>query len=74
MAGSISERAHTTRVRGLAPWKPLHATRVLLDAVNAVSVEYANYLPLTVRQIFTVWSVRSASKRPRTPIRGLASV
>jgi hypothetical protein len=44
--------AVTTRVRGLAPWQPKQATRDLLDAVNAVLLEYAQYLPLSVRQIF----------------------
>jgi hypothetical protein len=42
----------TTRVRGLAPWTPQRATRDLLGAVSAVLIEYENYLPLTVRQIF----------------------
>ncbi len=44
--------AATTRVRGLAPWQPQCATRDLLDAVKGVLIEYAEYLPLTVRQIF----------------------
>jgi hypothetical protein len=44
--------AVTTRVRGLAPWQPHHATRDLLAAVQAVLVEYTRYLPLTVRQVF----------------------
>jgi hypothetical protein len=42
----------TTRVRGLALWQPQHRTRDLLGKVQAVLVEYAEYLPLTVRQIF----------------------
>ena len=42
----------TTRVRGLALWQPQHRTRDLLGMVQAVLVEYAEYLPLTVRQIF----------------------
>ena len=44
--------ATTTRVRGLAPWQPQRATIDLLGKVQAVLVEYAEYLPLTVRQIF----------------------
>ena len=44
--------ATTTRVRGLAPWQPQRATIDLLDKVQAVLVEYAQYLPLTIRQIF----------------------
>jgi hypothetical protein len=44
--------AASTRVRGLAPWRPQRATIDLLRKVQAVLVEYANYLPLTVRQIF----------------------
>src|SRR4051794_16371195 len=42
----------TTRVRGLAPWQPQRATIDLLRKVQLVLVEYAQYLPLTVRQIF----------------------
>jgi hypothetical protein len=44
--------AVTTRVRGLAAWQPRHATVELLDTVRSVLIEYAEYLPLTVRQIF----------------------
>jgi len=44
--------AVTTRVRGLAAWQPQRATIDLLTTVQAVLVEYAKYLPLTVRQIF----------------------
>jgi hypothetical protein len=44
--------ARTTRVRGLAPWRPITKSRALLDAVNAILVEYSDYLPLTVRQLF----------------------
>jgi len=42
----------TTRVRGLAPWQPQSATRQLLDIVRIVLVEYAAYLPMTLRQVF----------------------
>jgi hypothetical protein len=41
-----------TRVRGFAPWKPQADTRELLEQVQAVFDEYADYLPLTLRQIF----------------------
>lgn len=44
--------AATTRARGLAPWQPHRRTLDLLGRVNAVLNEYAQYLPLTVRQIF----------------------
>ena len=44
--------AATTRVRGLAPWHPQRSTVELLDAIRTVLLEYAAYLPLTVRQIF----------------------
>ena len=44
--------AVTTRVRGLAPWQPQRATVALLEKVRSVLREYAQYLPLTVRQIF----------------------
>jgi hypothetical protein len=42
----------TTRVRGLAPWQPQHATLALLETIRAVLAEYAGYLPLTLRQVF----------------------
>jgi hypothetical protein len=42
----------TTRVRGFAPWRPVAKSRALLDTVKAILTEYAQYLPLTVRQIF----------------------
>jgi hypothetical protein len=40
------------RPRGYAPWRPQAKTRELLGAVDAVLDEYAEHLPLTVRQIF----------------------
>ena len=42
----------TTRVRGFAPWSPGADTRDVLKLVRLVLIEYADYLPLTVRQIF----------------------
>ena len=42
----------TTRVRGLAPWRPQQLTLDLLAKVQTVLGEYAAYLPLTVRQVF----------------------
>jgi hypothetical protein len=41
-----------TRVRGFAPWSPEKATLKLLDQVQGVLDEYADHLPLTIRQIF----------------------
>ena len=49
LGGAVRRR---TRVRGFAEWNPQAATRVLLDQVLAVLAEYADYLPLTIRQIF----------------------
>jgi len=40
------------RVRGFAPWSPQEATLQLLDQVRSVLTEYAEHLPLTLRQIF----------------------
>ena len=40
------------RPRGLAPWRPQTQTLVLLGKVQAVLEEYADFLPLTVRQVF----------------------
>lgn len=40
------------RVRGFADYRPRQKARALIDAVNEVLHEYADYLPLTLRQIF----------------------
>ncbi len=40
------------RPKGYAAWRPQTKTRILLGKVNEVLDEYANHLPLTVRQIF----------------------
>jgi hypothetical protein len=40
------------RPRGYAQWRPQAKTRRLLESVEAVLQEYAQHLPLTVRQIF----------------------
>ncbi len=40
------------RVKGFAPWKPQKRTLPLLADIEAVLEEYAEYLPLTVRQVF----------------------
>ena len=42
----------TTRVRGLAHWQPRPATLALLDLVRGILIEYRQYLPMTLRQIF----------------------
>jgi hypothetical protein len=41
-----------TRPRGFVSWSPRQETLELLARVNAVLGEYADHLPLTVRQIF----------------------
>ncbi len=41
-----------TRVKGFAPWKPQKRTEPLLKDIERVLVEYRQYLPLTVRQVF----------------------
>lgn len=41
-----------TRARGFAPWNPQPAAQALLVLVQAVLTEYAEYLPLTIRQVF----------------------
>jgi hypothetical protein len=46
-----ARRTHT-RPRGFADWSPRPDTMALLDTVRSVLDEYADYLPLTVRQIF----------------------
>lgn len=40
------------RVRGFAVWRPQRATLELVEQVQAVLHEYADYLPLTIRQVF----------------------
>jgi hypothetical protein len=51
-ATSLPASGRTTRVRGLAAWEPQQKTRALLEQVRAVLAEYADHLPLTIRQIF----------------------
>ena len=41
-----------TRPRGFITWVPRTKTRLLLTQVQAILTEYADYLPLTIRQIF----------------------
>ncbi len=52
MSATVPRQAVKPRVRGLAPWHPQRATLALLDTVQAVLIEYAAYLPLTLRQVF----------------------
>src|SRR5215471_14082931 len=47
----VAERKRA-RVRGFAPWTPQKETLALIARVNAVLGEYADHLPLTLRQIF----------------------
>lgn len=50
---TISGRVYTrTRPRGFADWSPRPDTLALLAQVRTVLVEYQEYLPLTVRQVF----------------------
>jgi hypothetical protein len=42
----------TTRPRGFAPWSPRAKTLRLLAQIDAVLIEYAEYLPLAIRQVF----------------------
>jgi hypothetical protein len=46
-------RGDKLRPRGfIEDWKPQKRSRKLLEAIDAILVEYASYLPLTIRQIF----------------------
>src|SRR5215471_11200795 len=49
LGGAERKRA---RVRGFAPGTPQKETLALIARVNAVLHEYADHLPLTIRQIF----------------------
>jgi hypothetical protein len=49
LSGAIRSK---TRPRGFVDWRPRAATLALLDKVQGVLDEYADYLPLTVRQVF----------------------
>lgn len=42
----------STRKRGFVEWTPRTKTLLLLAQVQAILTEYADYLPLTIRQIF----------------------
>ena len=41
-----------SRTRGFAAWNPRAETRALLGQIELVLLEYAAYLPLTIRQVF----------------------
>jgi hypothetical protein len=41
-----------TRAKGFASWRPHKKTEALLTDISAVLVEYREYLPLTIRQVF----------------------
>lgn len=41
-----------TRPRGFAPWKPRSESLALVQDVQAVLADYAEHLPLTIRQVF----------------------
>lgn len=49
---TASRETGRRRPRGYADWRPQHRTQALLDDVQNVLEEYADFLPLTVRQIF----------------------
>ena len=51
-AGFTAGREKHLRPKGYAAWRPQAKTRALLEQVNLVIDEYADYLPLTVRQVF----------------------
>jgi predicted DNA-binding protein (UPF0251 family) len=42
----------TTRPRGFAPWSPEPASLAIVEMIKAVLDEYAEHLPLTMRQVF----------------------
>jgi len=52
MAFGLTNGRSRTRPRGFVDWQPDANSKLLLEDVNAVLAEYANYLPLTIRQIF----------------------
>ena len=55
------------RPRGYAPWRPQAKTRLLLDQVAAILDEYADHLPLTVRQVFYRLVGTAGYPRTRSP-------
>lgn len=47
-----ASRRNGCRPKGYATWRPQAKSKALLVQIEAVFAEYADYLPLTVRQIF----------------------
>ena len=41
-----------TRPRGFVPWRPQRPTIELIEQVRIILLEYDQYLPLTLRQVF----------------------
>ena len=62
------------RPKGDAPWRPQRQTYVLLDQVHAVLDEYAEHLPLTVRQIFYRLVGAYGYEKTERPTNGWASI
>ncbi len=52
MEDTASRNKGKKRVKGFAPWKPQRRSEPLVADVEAVLEEYAEYLPLTIRQVF----------------------
>lgn len=50
--GTVTIMTVTTRPRGFADWSPSSDTMAIVDMIIAVLENYAEYLPLTLRQIF----------------------
>lgn len=49
---TASAKRKTTRVRGFAKWKPERESLELVDHVRGVLATFADYLPVTIRQVF----------------------
>lgn len=50
--GGSRTHAKSRAIVGLAPWNPRTKSRVIVAEVNEILDEYADYLPMTGRQIF----------------------
>ena len=48
----MNAQPQRTRPRGFAEWNPRPDTLTLVQLINGILAEYAEYLPLTCRQIF----------------------
>lgn len=60
------------RPKGYCAWRPQEKARALVEQVQAILVDYEDYLPLTVRQVFYILVGRYAYPKTEAAYEGLS--